>query len=99
MKKRGKQKNPDKHTYTKNMVTFIIVNAIAWVYLTYVLAFVGREQIAETLAVEIVKVIIGVALLYLLKATLENIFKHKAPKIKEIEEETLNQNEEGEDQL
>lgn len=75
-----------KRTYTKRLVTAITVNAIIWVYLTYTLAFIGREQIAETLSSEIVKVIISTVLLYSIKALFENIFKYRIRKEDENED-------------
>lgn len=83
-------KKNDKRTYTKNLVTWIVFNATVWVYLTYILALMGREDIAETLSGEVVTVIIGTVLTYAVKALFENIFKYKSTnKKKESEDEDL----------
>ena len=78
-------KKQDKRTYTKNMVTWIVVNSTIWVYLTYTLAFIGKEQIAETLSGQIVTVIIGTVITYAAKALFENIFKYRNRKDDEDE--------------
>lgn len=59
-----------KQTFTKRLVTVIIIFAEIDVQLTYVLAFLNRE-IAETLGVAIVTEILGVSLGYFIKAYLE----------------------------
>lgn len=74
----------DKRTYTKNLVTWITVNATIWVYLTYILAFMGKE-IAESLSSQIVKVLLGTVLIYAVKALFENIFKYRIRKDEEDE--------------
>lgn len=80
----------DKRTYTKKLVTWIILNATIWVYMTYVLALMGREEIAETLSGEVVTVIIGTVLTYAVKALFENIFKYRSKNnIKESEDDDL----------
>lgn len=72
-----KKKKIDKRTYTKNLVTWITINATVWVYMTYILAFTGREQIAESLSSQVVDVILGTVLMYSIKALFENIFKYR----------------------
>lgn len=67
----------DKRTYTKNLVTWIVVNATIWIYMTYILAFIDKDQIAETLSGQIVTVILGTVFAYAIKALFENIFKYK----------------------
>lgn len=80
----------DKRTYTKNLVTWIVFNATVWVYMTYILALIGREEIAETLSGEVVTVIIGTVLTYAVKALFENIFKYRSKNNnKESEDEDL----------
>lgn len=73
-------KPPDKEfelTFTKRKVNLILNNAIVWVYLSYVLALLGRTDIAEQLSITVVKVIIYTFIPYLCKALFENIFKYR----------------------
>lgn len=51
-------------------------NGFAWIWCSYVLAYLGREQIAETLSSVAVKEIIGVVLAYAIKSVLENLSKN-----------------------
>lgn len=69
-----------KTTYTKWLVTWIVVNSTIWVYLTYILALIGKDQIAETLSGQIVTVVISTVIAYSLKALFENIFKYRIRK-------------------
>lgn len=61
----------NKKTFTKKAVKAILVIALIDLQLTYILAFLGREQIAETLSGDICKVIIGTILGYLAKSFFE----------------------------
>lgn len=70
--------------YFKRMITWIVVNATVWVYMTYALAFIGREAIAESLSKQIVKVILSVPVVYGIKAAIENVFKYNKRKSKEV---------------
>ena len=63
-------------TYTKRIVTLITVNAIGWVWASYILAYLGRYQIAENLAREVVTAIIAVVLTYSVKSLAENVSKN-----------------------
>lgn len=74
-RKKRQQKSIDARSYTKNIVTFILVNAVIWVYLTYILAFMDKTAIAEQLSIVVVKVIIYTIMSYLVKALVENVFK------------------------
>ena len=56
---------------TKKIVWFCIVNGVAWVWCSYFLAYMGREKIAESLSEKAVAQIVGVALVYCIKALLE----------------------------
>lgn len=60
-----------KKTYTKKAVKAILAIALIDLQLTYALAFLGKEQIAETLSGDICKVIIGTILGYLAKSFFE----------------------------
>lgn len=59
------------HTYTKKMMTRIINAALLDMQFPFLLAFLGREQIAETLGGLIVTEIIGVFLVYCAKSFFE----------------------------
>ena len=61
------------------MKRLVIINhfcAISWVYLTYILAFMGKEEIAESLAGKVVTEVIAVTAVYALKSLFENMSKN-----------------------
>lgn len=68
-------------TFTKKAVTVILVVALVDLQLSYVLAFLGKEQIAETLSSEIASVIIGVMLGYFMKALFETFFEKREERL------------------
>lgn len=53
-----------------------MINGFAWVWCSYLLAYLGREQIAESLSQVAITEIIGVVLVYCLKSLFENMSKH-----------------------
>lgn len=53
-----------------------MANGTVWIYLSYGLAFLGREEIAETLSKTVVTEILGVFAAYAVKALLENLSKN-----------------------
>lgn len=55
-------------TFSKGAVKFLLVIAIFDLQLSYLLAFLGREEIAETLSITVVTEIIAVMLGYFLKS-------------------------------
>ena len=63
-------------TTMKRVVWVCLGNGIAWVWCSYLLAWFGREQIAETLSQVAITEIIGVVLVYAVKALMENLSKH-----------------------
>lgn len=67
-----------KTTFTKLMVGFLLANGAVWVYLSYVLAYLGRVEIAEALSRAVVVEILGVVLIYGLKSLTENLSKNNA---------------------
>jgi hypothetical protein len=67
----NKPKRSNFKTFTKRWVSLLMYIAIFDVQLSYVLAFVGKEQIAETLSIAMVTEIIGVMLGYFIKSYLE----------------------------
>lgn len=62
--------------FSKKLVWLFAINSVVWVYLSYLLAFLGKEQIAENLSEKIVIQIIGVTLIYCVKSLFENLSKH-----------------------
>ena len=58
-------------TFTKEWVSRLMYIAVFDIQLSYVLAFIGREQIAETLSITVVTEIIGVMAVYFAKSFLE----------------------------
>lgn len=62
--------------FFKTIVSRILNHSIIWIYLTYWLAYMGKEEIAENLSKAIVTTIISVILTYSVKALLENMSKH-----------------------
>lgn len=80
--KRKKKKKDDLTTikgaisFSKKITKLIIINAIIWIYLSYILAYLGREQIAENLSINVVVVIISTVITNSTKALFENIFKY-----------------------
>lgn len=61
---------------TKLIVWFIVINSVAWVWCSYILAWFGKKQIAETLSRVVVTEVIAVFLVYAVKALIENISKN-----------------------
>jgi len=57
-----------KNTFSKRAVRWLLVIAVFDLQLSYFLAFLGRDQIAETLSITVVTEIIGVMLGYFLKS-------------------------------
>ena len=63
-------------TNTQRLVWWYTINSTIWIYSSYILALIGRDDIAESLSKVIVTEIIAVILGYMLKALIENVFKH-----------------------
>ncbi len=62
--------------FSKRIVWLLLLNSIVWIYLSYILAYLGRVEIAETLSTTIVVQILGVMAIYSIKALLENMSKN-----------------------
>lgn len=60
----------------KKVVWFCLANGIAWVWCSYLLAYLGRAQIAESLSKIAITEIVGVVLVYALKSLFENLSKN-----------------------
>ena len=81
-KKEARQKRRERlftawgETYTKRITTFIIFNAIAWVWCSYILAWCGRYEIAQGLSQTALTAILGVVITNGVKSTTENVSKN-----------------------
>ena len=73
-----------KKTFTKKWVSRLLWFGCIWISASYVLAFLGREQIAESLSETVAAVIIATILGYLCKAFFETreeeLMKYKREK-------------------
>lgn len=76
-------------TFTKKAVAVILFVSIIDLQLSYVLAFIGKEQIAESLSSTIADTIVGVMLGYFLKALFETFFEEREKRLN-----NFNQNQE-----
>ena len=82
-----KRYNSQLTTFTKKAVFAILVVALVDLQLSYILAFMGKEQIAETLSSTIADTIIGVMLGYFLKALFETFFEKREERLnKELQQ-------------
>lgn len=68
-------------TFTKKAVFAILCVALIDLQLSYILAFLGKEQIAETLSSTIADTIIGVMLGYFLKALFETFLEKREERL------------------
>lgn len=78
------KKNTDEKwlvTFTKKAVTAILVVSLFDLQLSYILAFIGKEQIAESLSSTIATTIIGVMIGYFIKALLETFFEEREKRL------------------
>ena len=65
-----------KQETSKRVVWACLINGFLWVWCSYLLAYIGREQIAETLSTVAITEIIGVVLIYCIKSLFENLSKN-----------------------
>lgn len=81
---RGKRELDNKPfaTYTKAAVSIILAVALIDMQLSYILAFMGKEQIAESLSSTITEVVVGVMFSYCLKALFETYFEKREERLK-----------------
>lgn len=68
-------------TFSKKAVAIILVVSLIDLQLSYVLAFMGKEQIAESLSSEIASVIVGVMVGYFMKALFETFFEKREERL------------------
>lgn len=81
-------KRVDKKETTKRVVWFLLANGVAWVWCSYILAYLGRTEIAESLSKVALTEIVAVAFVYFLKALFENISKNNSWPDKPIQDST-----------
>ena len=75
-KKGNKGREPDKPETMKLVVWVCLAMGVAWVWCSYLLAWLDHPQIAESLSQVAVTEIIGVVLAYAIKSSIENLSKH-----------------------
>lgn len=61
---------------TKKIIWVLLINGILWVWASYALAYLGKDQIAESLSSNVCSVILGDVIGYFIKSTIENISKY-----------------------
>lgn len=74
-------------TFTKKAVATILAVSLLDLQLSYVLAFMGKEQIAESLSSTIASTIIGVMIGYFSKALFETFFEEREKRLNKASEE------------
>lgn len=81
-KKRRKNKKDESKLISLStsvkIVWFILINACCWIWCSYLLAYLGRTQIAEDLSKVALTALVAVILGYYGKALTENISKHNS---------------------
>lgn len=78
------------NTFTKRAVTAILIFSLIDLQLSYILAFMGKEQIAESLSSTIASTIIGVMLGYFFKALFETFFEKREERLNKEEDHSTN---------
>lgn len=64
------------NTTSKCLIWFFSINAALWIWCSYILAWFGRADIAESLSSNVCTVCIGTMAVYLVTKTIENVFKY-----------------------
>lgn len=78
-------------TFTKKAVAAILLCSLLDLQLCYILAFLGKEQIAESLSSTIATSIIGVMIGYFLKALFETFLEEREKRLrKQVSEDDSN---------
>lgn len=62
-------------TYTKGILTFVIINSELQIWASYLLAYLGKDAIAESLSEQVVIIVIGSLIPYFAKSLIENLSK------------------------
>lgn len=68
-------------TYTKAVVTILLVSSLIFFLLSYILAFLDKPQIAESLSSTIATVIMGALVGYFGKALFETFFEKREERL------------------
>lgn len=74
----GERGKREQSTTTKKVVWFCLGNGVAWVWCSYILAYLGRAEIAESLSKVALTEIVAVVLTYALKSLFENLSKNNS---------------------
>jgi len=73
----SESKQPKKRFETSKLIVWVcLINGFLWVWCSYILAWFGREQIAESLSQVALTEIIGVVLIHCAKTVVENLSKN-----------------------
>lgn len=72
-----------KNTYTKKLVKWILAISMIDLQLSYLLAFLGRTEIAENLSMTVVTAIIGTVITYCIKSFKETKEAEKVAYLRE----------------
>lgn len=75
-----------KNTYTKKLVKWILAISMIDLQLSYLLAFLGRTEIAENLSMTVVTTIIGTVITYCIKSFKETKEEEKVAYLREKNE-------------
>lgn len=63
-------------TYSKRITTFLLVNAVLWIWASYYLAWKDHAQIAQQLSQTACTTILGTIISNAVKSTIENVSKN-----------------------
>lgn len=63
-------------TYSKRITTFLLVNAVLWIWASYFLAWRDHAQIAQQLSQTACTTILGTIISNAAKSTIENVSKN-----------------------
>ena len=73
MAKKKKKSDTRKLQYSKKILGFVIINCVAMMWCSYLLAWFEKVEIAETLSKTVATSILGVTIPYLITSTVEKI--------------------------
>ena len=73
---RSRKQEKKKPETMKRVIWVCVINGFAWVWCSYILAYLDKPQIAESLSQVAVTEIIGVVLAYAIKSAVENLSKN-----------------------
>lgn len=82
-------------TFTKRAVTIVLTVSLIDLQLSYILAFMDKPQIAESLSSTVATVIIGTMIGYFLKALFETFFEKREERLRRKETLAQQENMEG----